>query len=92
MEGLELFHCDRLHVRLTKKSCGERHLKGEACQPSNSRATLGTYGWSPVQWERYAMQCRGCPIGAKNAKGRPKPKRPPIRQPALPIMPTKENK
>lgn len=30
VQDVELFHCERLHVRLTRKACAERHRKASA--------------------------------------------------------------
>jgi hypothetical protein len=56
-----LFRCVPLKCRLTRKLCGERHVRAEALQSD------GEGGWSPQRWSHLALACRGCKIGAAHA-------------------------
>jgi hypothetical protein len=58
LAGIELFHCERQHARLTTAACGRQWAKANGLTKD--------YRGRPYQvqpWESL-FQCRGCQIGA----------------------------
>lgn len=58
--GLEMFYCDRLDCRLTKKSCAERHAKAIVLKFVEYK---GVTIWRPSVWAYLESTCRECETG-----------------------------
>jgi len=74
----DLFACEALQCRLTRRACAERNVRAEALK----KAPDGN--WNPDQWAKFASPCRGCTRGRENVQAfqmrvpnKPKAPRPP---------------